>query len=137
LASLRLPEMISKLYSSISALSDMVRTLDLSQITVVIPQEMRFPEQATRSNKFPIIWAVDYLIRLYFNLVGYLRRRALRVTWPFCGNASVSSAASADLQQGDVASNRAWTVRLHSVSLRLRSSQIASWWRLKFGCSSG
>jgi hypothetical protein len=50
---------------------------------------MRFSEKASRSNTFPIFWAADLIIRPSLDLRGYLRRLALRITWPSFGNASV------------------------------------------------
>jgi hypothetical protein len=46
---------------------------------------MRFAEQASRSIKFAIFWAADYIIRLLLDLEGYLRKLALCVTWPSFG----------------------------------------------------
>jgi hypothetical protein len=50
-----------------------------------------FAEQASRSNKFAILWATDYTIRLFLDLEGYLKMLALRVTWPSFGNTTVSA----------------------------------------------
>jgi hypothetical protein len=37
--------------------------------TVVFPKEgqLRFAEKASRSNKFPILWAADYIIKLFLD----------------------------------------------------------------------
>jgi hypothetical protein len=50
---------------------------------------MRFAEKASRSNMFPIFWATDHIFRLFPDLEGYLRKVALRITWPSFGNTSV------------------------------------------------
>jgi hypothetical protein len=62
--------------------------------TVVLPKEkgqMRLAGQASRSNTFPIFWAAaaDHTIRLFLDLEGYLRKLALRVTWPSFANTLV------------------------------------------------
>jgi hypothetical protein len=50
---------------------------------------MRFADQASRSNKFAIFWAADYIIRLVLDPVVCLRKRAVRVTWPSIGSTLV------------------------------------------------
>jgi hypothetical protein len=44
---------------------------------------MRFAGQPSRSVEFAILWADDNRNKLFVDLEGYLRKRALRVTWPF------------------------------------------------------
>jgi hypothetical protein len=63
----------------------------VSSITVVFPKEgqMRFAGQASRSNKLAIYWAADYRNKAILDLEGYLRKLALRVTWPSFGNIKV------------------------------------------------
>jgi hypothetical protein len=60
--------------------------------TEVIPKEgqLRFAEKASRSNKFPILWAAGYTIELFSDLEGYLRKLALRVNRPSFGHTSDS-----------------------------------------------
>jgi hypothetical protein len=36
---------------------------------------MRFAGPASRSNKFAILWAADYKVRMFLNIEGYLRER--------------------------------------------------------------
>jgi hypothetical protein len=50
---------------------------------------MRFAEKASRPTKFPVFWAAANIIRQILDLVGYLRKLALRVTWPSFGITSV------------------------------------------------
>jgi hypothetical protein len=59
--------------------------------TVVFPKQgqMRFADAAGRSKKFPIFWATDHIIILLLDLDGYLRKLALRFTWPPFGNTTV------------------------------------------------
>jgi hypothetical protein len=51
---------------------------------------MRVAGQASRSNKFAILWAADHRNRVCFDINGYLRRLVLRVTWSSFGNTAVS-----------------------------------------------
>jgi hypothetical protein len=52
--------------------------LILNVITVVFPKEgqMRFAGQASRSNKFAILWAADNRNKVFLDLEGYLRELA-------------------------------------------------------------
>jgi hypothetical protein len=66
--------------------------------TVVFPKEgqMRFAGQASRSNKFAIYRGADSRNKAILDLEGYLRKLALRVTWPSFGNIEVSQISSAN-----------------------------------------
>jgi hypothetical protein len=59
--------------------------------TMLFPKEgqMRFAGQASRSNKFAILLAIDHRTKCFFDLEGYLRKLALRITWPSFGNTTV------------------------------------------------
>jgi cellulose synthase/poly-beta-1,6-N-acetylglucosamine synthase-like glycosyltransferase len=50
---------------------------------------MRVAEQASRSNKFAVFWVADYIIILFLDPEGYLRKLALRAAWPSFGNSTV------------------------------------------------
>jgi hypothetical protein len=50
---------------------------------------MRFAGQASRSNKFAILWAADNRNKVFLDLEGYLRKLAWRATWPSFGNDTV------------------------------------------------
>jgi hypothetical protein len=63
-------------------------------ITVVYPKEghMRVAGQASRSNKFALVWAADNRNNAFLELEGYLRKLTLRVTSPSFGNTAVYTA---------------------------------------------
>jgi hypothetical protein len=50
---------------------------------------MRFAGQDSRSNKFSIFLAADNRNNSFLDLEGYLRKLALRITWPSFGNTTV------------------------------------------------
>jgi hypothetical protein len=59
-----------------------------NQGTVVIPKEgqMRFAAQASRSMKFATFWVAENINNLFLNIMRYLRKLELRITWPSFGN---------------------------------------------------
>jgi hypothetical protein len=60
---------------------------------------MRIARQASRSNKFAIFWAADNRNTLFFDLEGYLRKLAIRVTWPSVGNTTVMRLSRSNLHR--------------------------------------
>jgi hypothetical protein len=57
----------------------MVVNRNITAYTVVFPKEgqMRVAREASRSNKFAILWADDQISRVFFDLDWYLRKLAL------------------------------------------------------------